>query len=503
MDREFFELMAKGRDAVTFDDVLLQTGYSRLEPSQVSLETRFSRNVPLKVPIASAAMDTLTRHEMAIAVATHGGIGVIDRKLDPKNQAAEVARVKHFLHGVIERPITVFESDTIEAILNRKRKKRYSFNTFPVIDQNGKLVGLMTETDFSFASDNGRTARDEMTPLNDLTFGPLGISPQEAWEKMRLGGKKKVLPLVDDEGRLVGMYVFSDVKRIVSGDAQIYNVDAKGRLRVAAAIGVLGDAFERVPLLIQEGMDAVVIDVAHADTAAVEETIRSLKQKYLDLDVVVGNISSGASAKRLVEWGADGIKIGQGPGSICTTRVVTGAGCLQLTAIGNCALAIKGLGVPVGGDGGISHSGHITLALGAGASYVMLGRLLAGTDECPGKVVMVKGIPSKLYRGMGSPSAMQESQASRARYRQGDVPIGKSVPEGVDSWVPYQGPVSKVLDDLIGGLRSGLGMVGGESIPDLQAKAHFWRNSPSGREESHPHDLLAIEGTSNYPEGVS
>ncbi len=501
MDREFFESL--GRQGLAFDDVLLTTGHSRLEPSQIPLETRFSRNVPLKIPIVSAAMDTLTRHKMAIAVASHGGIGAIDRKLGPEDQASEVARVKHYLHGVIDRPITVLAGETIEEILRRRAAKGYSFDTFPVIDQDGRLVGLMTETDFSFTGDKNRTAREEMTPLNELVVGCPGISPHDAWERMRLGGKKKVLPLVDGDGRLVGMYVFSDVERIISGDAQTYNVDGRGRLRVAAAIGVLDDAYKRVPLLIQKGVDVVIIDVAHADTAHVEETTRSLKQEYPDLDVVVGNISNGESARRLVNWGADGIKVGQGPGSICTTRSVTGAGGLQLTAIAKCALAIEGEGVPICGDGGFESSGHITIAIGAGADSVMLGRLLAGTDECPGEVVIRDGIPCKLYRGMGSPSSMQESQAARERYRQSNVAPSKTVPEGVDGWVPYQGPVGKVLDSLIGGLQGGMGMVGAESIFDLQAKARFERLTSAGQQESRPHGLLAIRSTPNYPGGVS
>ncbi|MBI3588835.1 MAG: IMP dehydrogenase [Candidatus Liptonbacteria bacterium] len=505
MHREFFELMAEQFQGLAFPDVTLKTGFSQIPPSLVSLETRFSRNVPLKIPLVSAAMDTVTESEMAIAMAIHGGLGVIHRGLDPKRQAQEVARVKHHLHGVIERPITVRDTDTIEQILNRKRTKNYRFNTFPVIDGNGKLVGLMTETDFAFASDKSVTAAVAMTSFNELVYGSPGLSPQDAWEKMRQSGKKKVLPLIDPEGRLVGMYVFADVQRIISGDANAYNLDSKGRLRVAAAIGVLDDAYEHVPLLIKEGVDAVVVDVAHADTIDVKETCQCLKRDYSGVDVVLGNISDQDSVKRHIEWGADGVKIGQGPGSICTTRLVTGAGFPQFTAIGDCAIASMDSDdpVPIGGDGGIKYSGHITLALAAGASYVMVGSLLAGTDETPGETHKRGEIRVKRYRGMGSASAMAESRASRARYRQEDAPQGKTVPEGVEGDVPTRGPVSKVIAVLMGGLRSGMGMVGTVSVPDLQGKAHFKRLTPSAQGEGHPSGLLGMEATSNYPGGVS
>jgi IMP dehydrogenase len=493
----FFKAMARQRLALTFGDVRLKTGYSEKPPSEVDLASRFSRNVSLLVPIISSPMDTVTEHDMAIAMARLGGLGIIHRNLTPEDQVHQVSRVKFYMNGLITKPICAFGDETVEAVLNRLKEKGYRFHTLPVINRSGKLIGLLTRNDFDFCRDYRQTVEKIMT--SDLITAPAGTSLAEAWEKMG-GTKKKVLPLVDAESRVAGMYIFSDVKRIVEGKSEGHNLDSNGQLRVGAAIGVGEPELERAKLLVAAGVDVIVIDSAHGDSKAVIRTLKEFKSRF-SIDVVVGNVSEGASAKRLVDAGADGIRVGQGPGSICTTRVIAGVGCPQLTAIHNCEFATRGSGVPICADGGIGHSGDVPMAIGAGASSVMLGRLLAGTNESPGDKFVFNGVTYKGYRGMGSLGAMQESSASRQRYGQNhDTGKDDLVPEGIEGAVPYQGSLQDTLHQLVEGLRRGLGYVGADNISELQSKADFNRITDIGLQESHPHDISLTKAAPNYHE---
>lgn len=491
---EFFEKMGAQGLALTYDDVRLKTGYSTVPPSHVNLKSMFSRRVGLNIPIASAAMDTVTDGAMAIAIAKQGGIGVIHRNLSPKEQATQVKRSKYHLNGLIEKPTTVRESDTLESVLHRRNEKKYSFHSFPVLGSDGRLVGLLTRNDFDFCSDSSLPVSRVMT--TELVTAPSGTTLNEAYDIMSRQ-KKKILPLVDTDHRLAGMYVFSDVARIRRGSSSIYNLDEAGHLRVAAAIGVDDDAFERIELLGRH-VDVVVIDTAHGDSEPVFRTLRAIKKMNPLFDVVVGNVSEGESAKRLVLAGADGIKVGQGPGAICTTRIVAGIGAPQVTAVYNCAKAIEGSGVPICADGGIRYSGDIPIAIGAGAHSVMLGSVLAGTKEAPGDSIMREGVPVKVYRGMGSLAAMETHRASRERYGQTEKDGGKLVPEGVETVVPFRGNVEDVLYQYVGGLRAGMGYVGAADIEELREKADFRRILEAGIRESHPHDVTMTSDAPNY-----
>lgn len=491
----FFDNMARLGLALTYDDVRLQTGYSDHPPADVDLKTRFTRRISLNIPIVSAAMDTVTEQEMAIEIAKLGGIGVIHRGLAPETQASQVKRVKFFLNGLIERPITVQSKQTVEEVHRMRAERRWSFHSFPVIDENGRLVGVLTRNDFDFCSDPTLSVAEVMT--TELITAPVGTPIDTAYEIMSRE-RKKVLPLVDEERRLLGMYLYSDVKRIKTGSSVEYNVDAAGRLRTAADIGVGEGALERLALMARY-LDVVAIATAHGDSRNVIWTVREIKKQYGDrFDVYAGNVSEGNSAKRLLDAGADGIGVGQGPGSICTTRVVAGIGCPQVTAVYNCVTAIAGSDVPVCADGGIRYSGDIPVAIGAGARSVMVGRVLAGTREAPGEVQMHRGVPVKMYRGMGSLSAMEASRASRERYRQGDTPSAKLVPEGIEGVVPFQGDLKDVLHQYLGGLRSGMGYVGAANIEELREKGDFHRITGAGATESHPHDIIVTTEAPNY-----
>jgi IMP dehydrogenase len=492
----FFERMEAIGLAVTYDEVRLKTNYSRVPPTSVSLETRFSRRVPLKIPIVSAAMDTVTERKMAIAIAKLGGIGVIHRNLTPLEQKEEVRRVKYHLSGMINNPVTVAETVTLREMDDMRTQRHFSFHTFPVLDAEGRLVGLITQNDFDFCEDLSQTAANVMT--RDLITANPETSVDEAFRKMR-AAKKKVLPLVDAEGRLAGMYLFSDLVRIKSGSSSGFNVDERGRLRVAAAVGTGKEALSRVDLL-HHYVDAIVIDTAHGDSQDVFDTLREIKRAY-DVDVVAGNISEYCSAKRLLEAGADGIKVGQGPGSICTTRIVAGIGCPQVTAVHKVAWALEESGVPLCADGGIESSGDIAIAIGAGANSVMLGKLLAGTKEAPGRLITIKGRKYKQYRGMGSLGAMAGGECSDRYFQESHEMIGRTkfVPEGVEGAIPYRGTVSDTIYQLIGGMRSSMGYCGAANIKEMQEKAHFIRVTPSGMTESHPHDIMITDEAPNYP----
>ena len=468
--------------SLSFDDVRLKSGHSKILPADVILATYFSRHVHLNSAFASAAMDTVTEHKMAIADAKDGGIGIIHRGNEPKEQAAEVGKVKFHWNGLIQRPITVKQSQTMQDVLDLIKEKDFSFRSFLVVDEEMRLVGLISGNDFEFCTNTSLKIKKVMT--TNLITAAKSTSIRQAYQIM-LKHKKKILPLVNRDNTIAGMYVYSDVKRIMTEGSSSYNLDHNGNLRVGAAIGV-DDAFIRTEMLVAKGVDVVVMDTAHADTQSVIRTLRALKKRFTGLDVVVGNISEPDSAKRLVRAGADGIKVGQGPGSICTTRIIAGIGCPQVTAIYNCAKAIRGSGVPICADGGIEYSGDITIALAAGAHSVMLGKVLAGTKEAPGKIIIRENGTFKEYRGMGSLGAMEAMQSSRERYGQAKSDKDKLVPEGVETEIPYKGEVAPIIFQYLGGLRSGMGYAGARTIPELHKKADFRRISAAGRAESHP-----------------
>lgn len=492
---EFFSKMALSGDALAYGDVRLRTGYSAVMPDQVSLESRFTRNVGLKIPLVSAAMDTVTEAPLAIALAKLGGLGVIHRNLDPSAQAHEVSRVKYHLNGCIQRPICVRATQSIEEILALREHKGYTFHSFPVLDAGRRLVGILTQNDFDFCSDRSSKVADAMT--KEIITAPPETTLSEAYEIMKVH-RKKVLPLVDSERHVVGLYIFTDLARIKSGEQSSHNLDARGQLIVGAAIGVLDDAFERVELLAEKNVDVVVIDTAHADAAPVYETLREIKASYPNLDVMVGNVSEYLSARSLCEAGADGIKVGQGPGSICTTRIIAGIGCPQVTAVYNCAHVANQFGVPVCADGGIEFSGDIPIAIGAGATSVMMGSLFAGTKEAPGEIVFLEGRRWKGYRGMGSIEALEVSKSSRERYRQVNTGKNELIAEGIGGLVDYKGDLADVVTQYVGGLRRGMGYVGAATIEELREKADFLRVSPAGRAESHPHGLRITQSAPNY-----
>lgn len=472
--------------ALTFDDVRLRTGYSSVMPAEVSLKTNFTRGVSLNTPVTSAAMDTVTEHRMAIAMAELGGIGVIHRSLSPAVQAQEVSLVKRFLNGRIDAPVTVFDDERVEGVLAEREQQQYPFHSFPVVSRRtGRLVGIVTKNDFDFCADRSLLIKEIMTARP--VIGPSELEPSEAMKLMR-ERKHKILPLVDKDGKVTGMYVASDLQRILSGSSG-HNTDRGSQLRVAAALGTREEDLERAKLLRQAHVDVIVIDTAHGDSKPVYDMLKKIKSLYPNQEVMVGNISEAASAKRLVDAGADGVKIGQGPGSICTTRIVAGIGRPQVSAVYECAKAIRGSGVPVCADGGIGNPGDVVVALGVGADSVMMGRILAGTDESPGETFTQQGRRFKRYRGMGSLAAMRESAASRDRYRQTGKP---TVAEGIEAFVPYQGPVETIVQEYLGGLRNGMGYVGAANLNELHAKAVPFRISQAGLRESHPHDVMTM-----------
>ncbi|MFH1174759.1 MAG: IMP dehydrogenase [archaeon] len=490
----FFETLSRIGLAVTYDDVELKTQYSKVMPDAVSTATRFSRNVNLNIPIVSAAMDTVTEADMAIELAKLGGIGVIHKNLSPEAQAAAVAKVKFHLNGLIEKPISFRETDTIASILAKKQEKRWTFSSFPVLNSTGMLVGILTDNDFDFCTDTTQQARQLMT-TQLITSSP-DTTIEQAYALM-FSAKKKVLPLIDDKGLLAGMYVLSDVKRIMHPAAGIYayNVDAHGKLRVAAAIGVYDDAFSRAEQLVKKA-DVLVIDTAHADSLPVHETFKKLKDMRLGIDIVIGNISEPDSARRLCALGVDGIKIGQGPGGICTTRVIAGIGTPQVTAIYECSTIAKEYGIPLCADGGLKYPGDIAKAIGAGAASVMMGGMLAGTKEAPGRIEFVEGRQWKVYRGMGSIGAMEEHAGSRQRYNQS----GKEqlIAEGVEGLVPYKGELAEVIAQYVGSFRRSMGYVGAASVEELQLKADFRRVTDAGQKEAHPHEIRITREPPNY-----
>ncbi len=481
--------------ALGFGDIRLRTGYSDVLPAETDLSCSFSRNIHLNVPIISSPMDTVTEAKMAIAMAKVGGLGIIHKNLTPEEQAAQVAKVKHHLNGFIGDPICVKGTDKVGDILRMKERKDYGFSSFPVVDKDNRLVGIVTSNDFEFCDDpENKTIFEIMS--SDVTTSEQ-VDVRGAYQTMQ-EKHKKILPITDRSGLLSGIYTWKDVKRIITNNSSNFSLDKNGSLLVGASIGVSDEEKLRAELLAEKGVDVFVIDTAHGDSKRVMKMVKFLNKRFSGIDIVAGNISEGESAKRLLDAGVHGIRVGQGPGSICTTRIISGIGHPQVSAIYECALAVRGYDIPICADGGIEYPGDITVALGAGANTVMLGKLLAGTTESPGSVIYRNGKAVKVYRGMGSLGAMLDNKASRERYGQIGNTSDKLVPEGVEAEIAFKGEVGNVLFQLIGGLRSGMGYVGAHSLLELKEKADFCRMSTSGLAESHPHGLDYVKDAPNY-----
>lgn len=478
-------------EGLTYDDVLLVPAYSEVLPREVSITTKFSRNITLNVPIVSAAMDTVTESAMAIAIAREGGIGVLHKNMSIEQQAAEVRKVKRAESGMIIDPVTLHKENTVGDA--KKTMNKYSIGGIPIIDAEGKLIGIVTNRDLRFEKDLKRHLQEVMTSENLVTVAQ-GTSLKQA-ELILQKNKIEKLPVVDDHGKLLGLITFRDITKLT--EKPNANKDQYGRLRVAAALGVTADAVERAEALVNAQVDAVIIDTAHGHTRGVVEVLKLVKARFPDLDVIVGNIATAEAALYLVNAGADAVKVGIGPGSICTTRVVAGVGFPQFSAVLEVAAALKGSGVPVIADGGIRYTGDIPKAIAAGADSVMLGSLLAGTKESPGETIIYEGRKYKAYRGMGSVEAMK--QGSKDRYFQ-DVEddIKKLVPEGIVGRVPYKGELLESMTQFIGGLRAGMGYCGANDIEFLKENGKFVKITFSGITESHPHDVTITQEAPNY-----
>ncbi|MFC4634130.1 IMP dehydrogenase [Dokdonia ponticola] len=478
-------------EGLTYDDVLLVPAFSEVLPREVSIQSKFTKNITLNVPIISAAMDTVTESRMAIAMAQEGGIGVLHKNMTIEEQAMKVRKVKRAESGMIIDPVTLPLSSIVLDAKNAMRE--HSIGGIPIVDDAGKLLGIVTNRDLRFEKNNDRPVSEVMTSENLVTAAE-GTSLAQA-EEILQDHKIEKLPVVTDDNTLVGLITFRDITKLTLKPNA--NKDSYGRLRVAAAIGVTGDAVERAGALVNAGVDAIVIDTAHGHTKGVVSVLKAVKKVYPNLDCVVGNIATGEAAKYLVEAGADAVKVGIGPGSICTTRVVAGVGFPQFSAVLECAAAIKGSGVPVIADGGIRYTGDIPKAIAAGADCVMLGSLLAGTKESPGETIIYEGRKFKSYRGMGSVEAMK--QGSKDRYFQ-DVEddIKKLVPEGIVGRVPYKGELNESIHQFVGGLRAGMGYCGAGTVDALKENGRFIKITASGINESHPHDVTITKESPNY-----
>jgi IMP dehydrogenase len=478
-------------EGLTYDDVLLVPAFSEVLPREVNIQTKFTRNITINVPIISAAMDTVTESKMAIAMAQEGGIGVLHKNMTIEAQAMKVRKVKRAESGMIIDPVTLPLTAKVKHA--KKHMAEYGIGGIPIVDEDGILKGIVTNRDLRFEHDNKRPITEVMTSEN-LVTAAVGTSLQDA-EKILQQHKIEKLLIVDDNYKLSGLITFRDITKL--SQKPNANKDQYGRLRVAAAIGVTGDAVQRAEALVKAGVDAVVIDTAHGHTKGVVSVLKEIKSKFPELDVIVGNIATGAAAKYLVEAGADAVKVGIGPGSICTTRVVAGVGFPQFSAVLEVSAAIKGTGVPVIADGGIRYTGDIPKAIAAGADTVMLGSLLAGTKESPGETIIYEGRKFKSYRGMGSVEAMKEG--SKDRYFQ-DVEddIKKLVPEGIVGRVPYKGDLFESIHQFIGGLRAGMGYCGAKDVATLKETGQFVKITASGINESHPHDVTITKESPNY-----
>jgi len=478
-------------EGLTYDDVLLVPAFSEILPREVNIQSKFTKNITINTPVVSAAMDTVTESRMAIAMAREGGIGVLHKNMTIEQQAIKVRKVKRAESGMILDPVTLH----LDALVGdaKASMREHSIGGIPIVDENQKLIGIVTNRDLRFEKDNSRPIAEVMTKSNLVTVAE-GTSLEQAEGILQINKIEK-LPVVDSSNKLVGLITFRDITKLTQ--KPVANKDQYGRLRVAAAIGVTPDALERTDALVTAGVDAVVIDTAHGHTKGVVNMLKDVKKRFPKLDVIVGNIATADAARYLVEAGADAVKVGIGPGSICTTRVVAGVGFPQFSAVLEVAAAIKGSGIPVIADGGIRYTGDIPKAIAAGADCVMLGSLLAGTKESPGETIIYEGRKFKSYRGMGSVEAMKEG--SKDRYFQ-DVEddINKLVPEGIVGRVPYKGELFESIHQFVGGLRAGMGYCGAKDIATLKETGRFVKITASGINEGHPHDVTITKESPNY-----
>ena len=482
-------------EGLTYDDVTLVTQYADFLPDDASIETKLTSRTTMKIPFVSAAMDTVTEAPMAIAMALAGGIGVIHKNLEEDDQAREVAKVKSHLNGLIATPVCFHENDDISFLRSEKRRMGLKFNGFPVLDDQERLVGMITTSDMRFAPMDAMKLREVMQKA-PITSAP-GTSLKKAYDLMR-AAKVGKLPRVDRDGRVVGLYSFTDVQRLVENKNPSYNCDDKYRLRVSASVsGGKGD-LTRMEKLADAGVDVVVVDSAHGHSKGIMDMTKYIVRHYPKIDVIAGNIATGEAALALAKCGAHAVKVGIGPGSICTTRVVCGVGIPQLTAVYNAAKALRGTDVAVIADGGIKLSGDVPKAIAAGADSVMLGSVLAGTEESPGEKIYSNGRQYVVYRGMGSMAALKNGKGSRARYFQDNEADEDLVPQGIEGMVPYSGRVKSIMTQFCGGLRASLGYCGARSIAELQRKGRFYRVTAAGLKEARPHDITITKEAPNY-----
>ena len=477
--------------ALTFDDVLLLPAHSRVLPREVSLKTRLTRKLELNIPLVSAAMDTVTEARLGIAMAQEGGIGIIHKNLTPQAQAVEVAKVKRFESGVLRDPMTVSPEMTVREVM--ALQQQYKISGFPVV-KSGKVVGIVTNRDLRFEAELDQPVKSIMTPQRKLVTVREGATRVEAMALMHRHRLERVL-VIDDEFRLKGLVTVKDILK----ESEHPNAckDAHGKLRVGAAVGVGEGTDERVAALVEAGADVLVVDTAHGHAQGVLDRVKWIKARYPQVEVIGGNVGTGEGARALVDHGADGVKVGIGPGSICTTRIVAGVGVPQITAIQNVAEALGKSGVPLIADGGVRYSGDIAKALGAGAHAVMLGSLFAGTEESPGEIELFQGRSYKAYRGMGSLGAMQQGAADRY-FQEAEMNVDKLVPEGVEGRVPYKGSALRVIEQLMGGVRASMGYTGCSSIEELRTRTQFVEITAAGIRESHVHDVQIVKEAPNY-----
>ena len=484
-------LIEEIKEGLTFDDVLLIPAYSEILPGDTDTSTQFSRNIRLNIPLCSSAMDTVTEAGLAIALAQQGGIGVIHKNFSIQQQAEEVDKVKRSESGMIVDPVTIRDNALVSEAL--KMMERFKISGVPVVDENGLLVGIITNRDLRFETRSEIPVSDVMTKQPLVTV-PIGTTLEEAKVKLQKHRIEKLL-VVDDGGLLKGLITVKDIQKAIRYPNAAK--DELGRLRVAAAIGATGDFLERAASLIESRADAIVVDTAHGHSSRVIEAVKQIKRKFVDTEIIAGNVATADATKALIDAGVDAIKIGIGPGSICTTRVVTGAGVPQITAIIECVNAARGSGVPIIADGGVKFSGDVAKAIASGADTVMIGSLFAGTEEAPGETILFQGRTFKTYRGMGSIGAMKKGSSDRYA-QEGTVSDSKYVPEGIEGRVAYKGTLAEMVTQLVGGLRSGMGYTGCKSIKELQTNARFVRITSAGLRESHVHDVIITKEAPNY-----
>lgn len=479
------------RECLTFDDVLLVPAYSAVLPRDVDTRTRLVRGIDLGIPLVSAAMDSVTEARTAITMAREGGLGIIHKNLSPEEQALEVEKVKRAESGIVVDPVTVSPDDPLERAVAIMKSENIS--GLPVVEDE-RPVGILTARDIRFETHLNQPVRNLMTPREKLVTAPPGIKPDEARALLHKHRIEKLLVVDPDSGKLIGLITIKDLLQAERFPGAVK--DSKGRLRCGAAIGPGPDREERTRRLVEAGVDVIVIDTAHGHSKGVIDALRSTRRQYPDLPVIAGNIATAEAAEALIEAGADAIKVGIGPGSICTTRVVAGVGVPQITAVSDCARVARRYGIPVIADGGIKYSGDVAKAVAAGADVVMIGSLFAGTDEAPGEMVLYQGRSYKMYRGMGSLGAMR--RGSKDRYGQAGAADEKLVPEGIEGRVPYRGSLSSNIHQLVGGLRAAMGYCGCPTLAEMQTRARFVKSTPMGLRESHVHDVIITEEAPNY-----